>query len=250
MTIASSIIEATPKADIIFYSVPNDAAAHAVLKEILKADVKGKVVVNCSTVHPDTTTKEADAVNTSGGSFVACPVFGSASMADAGQLINVIAGNTEAVKKILPFCKGVISRETIDISGQGPELGALLKIIGNTVVLNIVIALAEGHVLAEKMGLGQDRLHKFIQVIFPGPCIAYSETMVNGNYYKREKPLGPAELGKKDSGFAQRLAKEAGMRLRTIEVAEHLAQQSRTRDFRPERNLQVRVRWIMVTSTP
>jgi 3-hydroxyisobutyrate dehydrogenase-like beta-hydroxyacid dehydrogenase len=63
----------------------------------------------------------------------------------------------------------------------------LLKIIGNTFVLSMVETLAEGHVLAEKTGLGAEMLHKFIETMFPGPYTAYSNRMLSGDYYKREE---------------------------------------------------------------
>ncbi|KIW23043.1 uncharacterized protein PV07_11275 [Cladophialophora immunda] len=221
--VARSIGEATSKADIIFFSVPNDEAVRAVMDQILKAGVEGKVVVNCSTVHPDTSTQEAEAVAAAGGSFVACPVFGSAKMADAGQIIAVLASDDiEAVDKITPLCKGVIARDVIDVSGRGGAAqGPLLKIIGNMFALNIVTALAEGYVLAERAGLGPEQFHQFVQTLFPGPCASYSQLMLSGSYHRSEKPQGPALLARKDAGYAQRLAHEAGVRLRTVEVAQH-----------------------------
>ena len=44
---------------------------------------------------------------------------------------------------------------------------------------------AEGHVLAEKTGLGISNLQKFIAAIFPtGPSMIYSKRMSIGDYYK------------------------------------------------------------------
>ena len=125
VNISRSTVEAVMNADIIFYSVPDDKAALSVLKEILNTNIGGKLVVDCSTVHPDTTMQEANAVHANGGSFVACPVFGSATMAEAGQLISVLAGEGTAVEKVKPFCKGVISREVIDLSGEEPGKATL-----------------------------------------------------------------------------------------------------------------------------
>ncbi|OAP55016.1 hypothetical protein AYL99_10716 [Fonsecaea erecta] len=219
-TIAQSIADATSQADVVFFSVPNDDAVRAVMDQILAAGVAGKVVVNCSTVHPDTSTQEAAAVRAAGGSFVACPVFGSAKMAEAGQIVAVLASDApDALDKIKPLCKGVIARDAIDVSSA--REGPLLKIIGNMFALNVVTALAEGHVLAEKAGLAPAQFHRFVQTLFPGPCAAYSEAMLNGSYHRNEKPQAPALLAKKDAGYAQRLATEASVRLRTLEVAQH-----------------------------
>jgi 3-hydroxyisobutyrate dehydrogenase-like beta-hydroxyacid dehydrogenase len=90
-------------------------------------------------------------------------------MADAGQLVCVLAGPKESVEKVKPYTKGVIGKANVDFSGQPAGKATLLKIIGNTFVLNIVESLSERHVLAEKSGLGGENLHQFIETMFPGP---------------------------------------------------------------------------------
>ena len=218
-TVASSIQEATSKADIIFYCLGEDPSVLETLEEILKVDIKGKTIVDCSTVHPDTTAKEAKMVEAKGGEFVACPVFGAPAMADNGQLICVLAGKAEAVQKVMPYTKGVIGRANIDFSGQEPNKATLLKVIGNTFVVGMVNALSEGHVLAEKSGLGVDELHKFIEVMFPGPYAAYSSRMKSGDYYNRPEPLFAVDLARKDARHAMKLAEQSGCRMRQVEVA-------------------------------
>jgi len=219
-TVASSVQEAASKADIIFFCLGDDAAVISNLEEILKTDVKGKIIVDCSTMHPDTTAKEAKMVEDKGGDFVACPVFGAPSMADAGQLICIVAGKADAVQKVLPYCKGVMGRANVDFSGQEPSKATLLKVIGNTFVVGMVTALSEGHVLAEKSGLGVEELHKFIEVMFPGPYSAYSNRLKTGDYYTRPEPLFAVDLARKDARHAMALAEKGECRMRQVEVAD------------------------------
>jgi 3-hydroxyisobutyrate dehydrogenase-like beta-hydroxyacid dehydrogenase len=127
-TVAKSIPDAVAKADIVFYCLGEDPSVLSMLEEITKSDISGKVIVDCSTVHPDTTAKEAETIKAKGGHFVACPVFGAPAMADAGQLICVLAGEADAVGKVKPYCKGVMGRENIDLSGQEPSKATLLKV--------------------------------------------------------------------------------------------------------------------------
>lgn len=219
-TVASSATEAASKADIIFYCLGDDAAVLSTLEEVLKTDVKGKIVVDCSTVHPDTTAQESKMVDAKGGSFVACPVFGAPAMAESGQLICVLAGKPDPVAKVKPYCKGVMGRENIDFSGQEPSKATLLKVIGNTFVLSMVEALSEGHVVAEKSGLGVDELHKFIEIMFPGPYTAYSNRLRTGDYYKRPEPLFAVDLARKDARHAMALAEKSGCRMKNVELAD------------------------------
>lgn len=224
-TAAASIDEVVSKSDIIFTCVGDDAAINDTIDQALKGNVKGKLFVDCSTVHPDTTEALAKKITAAGAEFVACPVFGAPAMAESGQLVCVLAGPKESVEKVKPYCKGVMGRAIVDFGGQPVGKATLMKVIGNTFILNMVETLSEGHVLAEKSGLGNDNLHQFIETMFPGPYTAYSTRMLSGDYHKREEPLFAVDLARKDARHAMALAKAAGTRLKDVEVADaHLEQ--------------------------
>lgn len=108
-------------------------------------------------------------------------------MADNGQLVCVLAGPASQVERVRPYCTNVMGRATIELVDQPPGKATLLKVIGNTFVLNMVETLAEGYTLAEKSGLGIDNLQRFTETMFPGPYTAYSNRLIGGDYYKREE---------------------------------------------------------------
>ncbi|RMZ06676.1 hypothetical protein D0864_02173 [Hortaea werneckii] len=220
--VVTSIPEAVQQADIIFTCVGDDAAIEETISTALQtpAAAKGKLFVDCSTVHPDTTNKLAQTINAAGASFVACPVFGAPAAADSGNLVCVLAGPAEEVARVKPFCKGVMGRAEIDYSSQPQGAATRLKIIGNTFILAMVETLSEGHVLAEKSGLGTDNLHTFIETMFPGPYTAYSIRLRTGDYYNREEPLFNAKLARKDAGHARDLAESCGAKMKGLEVAD------------------------------
>ena len=64
-------------------------------------------------------------------------------MADSGNLVCVLAGQKAAVDKVKPYTKGVVGRADIDFSGQPAGNSSLLKIVGNTFILNMVEVLSE-----------------------------------------------------------------------------------------------------------
>ncbi len=186
--------------------------------------MKGKLFVDCSTIHPDSTEAVAEAVLAKGAEFVAAPVFGAPAMAEAGQLVGVLAGPKSSVDKARPYFKSVTARAEIVMSDEPYHKASQLKIVGNTFVLNMIEQLAEGHVLAEKSGLGTSYLHQFIEHLFPGPYTAYSTRMLSGDYYKRKEPLFAVDLARKDLGHALKLAEAAGTRLTNAETDDaHLA---------------------------
>lgn len=128
-------------------------------------------------------------------------------MADAGQLICVLAWPTEHVEKV------------IDYTGSAPGKATLLKVIGNTFILSMVETISEGHVVAGKTGSGVDDLHRFLEAIFPGPYTAYSNWMRSGDYHQREEPLFSAKLTRKDAGHAMALAERAGVQMKNAPLA-------------------------------
>ncbi|CAO2652975.1 Nn.00g023860.m01.CDS01 [Neocucurbitaria sp. VM-36] len=218
--VVDTINDAAKQSDIIFMCLGDDAAVNSAVDKILEEDVKGKLVVDCSTVHPDTTNALETRVTEKGAEFVGMPVFGAPAMADNGQLVCVLAGTKSACSKVTPFTKGVMGRADIDFSGQPAGNATLLKVIGNTFILNMVSQLSEGHVLAEKSGLGVDNLHNFISTMFPGPYTAYSQRMLQGDYYQREEPLFHIDLARKDARHAKSLADQSGSSVKMLELAQ------------------------------
>ena len=141
-------------------------------------------------------------------------------MANTGQLVCVIAGPRSQTERVIPICKGVMGRANIDFSDQHPEKATHLKIVGNTFILSMVTTLSEGHVLAEKSGLGSQNLHTFIENLFPGPYVAYSKRIMEGDYYKRDAPLFAVDLARKDAKHAKDMAESVGTSMKITEVAD------------------------------
>ncbi|KAK8255738.1 NAD binding domain of 6-phosphogluconate dehydrogenase-domain-containing protein [Phyllosticta capitalensis] len=219
-TVASSVQEAVQSADIIFTCLGDDKAVNDTIDAALQQDVKGKLFVECSTVHPETTNALAERITAKGAEFVASPVFGPPAMADAGELIFVLAGPAKSVEKVKPYATGVMGKSIIDFSDQQPGKASLLKVIGNTFVFQMIETLAEGHVLAEKSGLGGPQLHQFVEAVFPGPYTSYSERIQQGEYYKREEPLFSVDLARKDTKHALKLAEDSGTKMAALEVVD------------------------------
>jgi 3-hydroxyisobutyrate dehydrogenase-like beta-hydroxyacid dehydrogenase len=117
------------------------------------------------------------------------------------------------VEKVIPYCKDD-GRVNIDFGDQPAEKATLLKVIGNTFILSIIGTISEGYVAAEKTGLGVDALQQFLEMMFPGPYIAYLTRVKSGDYYKREEPLFAVDLAMKGSRHAQSLANKAGVQMK------------------------------------
>ncbi|KAI0132369.1 6-phosphogluconate dehydrogenase 2 [Xylariales sp. AK1849] len=218
--VVTSPEEGVKRADIIFTCLSNDKAVDELYSTLLKAgDLEGKLFVECSTIHPDSTEKTAKAVLDAGAEFVASPVFGAPPAADAGQLIFVLAGPKKSIDKLRPYTTGVMGKGEIPLDDKPYGTASKLKLIGNTFVLNMVSQLAEGFTLAEKLEVGTAPLKQFIDGLFGGVYSAYGDRMLKGTYHKMEEPLFSADNAIKDAGHAEDLAKAAGMEVRHAGVA-------------------------------
>ena len=129
--------------------------------------LQGKVYTDCSTVHPDTSVSVAKDIAAAGGSFVAAPVFGASSMAEAGKLIFVTAGPAAATTRIAPYLVDVMGKAVIPM-GEEVSKSSLLKIAGNICVVSFMEVISEAHVFAEKTGLGTGVLEDMLGTMF-GP---------------------------------------------------------------------------------
>lgn len=217
--IAYTLPEATSSSDIIFTCLSNDQA----LRETITASLphaKNKLFVDCSTVHPDTTTEIASTLSANGASFIASPVFGAPAMAETGQVICVLAGPSSSISRVKPFTTGVISKADIEFRDEDVCKASQLKVLGNTFVLNMVQTIAEGMVVAEKSGLGTEALQRFIEAVFPGAYVAYAGRMVSGDYHTRKEPLFAVDLAKKDAGHALDMAERVGATMRGVQSAD------------------------------
>ncbi|KAI1386288.1 6-phosphogluconate dehydrogenase 2 [Hypoxylon trugodes] len=218
--IIDSIEEGVKKADIIFSIVSNDAAVEGIFNTVAKGDVTGKLFVECSTIYPETTEKVAKLVVDKGAEFVASPVFGAPAMANAGQLIFCPAGPKSAIEKLRPYTIGVMGKSMIPFDDQPYANSLKLKLIGNSMVVNMVSVLGEAYTLAEKSGIGAAPLKQFVDGLWGGVYSAYSERMISGTYWKMEEPLFSANNARKDAGHAMELAKSSGTELKLVKVAD------------------------------
>jgi len=204
---------------IIFICLSDDAAVRATIKELCATSITGKLIIDCSTIHPTTTTEIAEQITSHGAEFVAMPVFGAPAVADAGLLVCVPAGPSKSVDKVLPYCNGVLGRHVISFAGEDYTKAATLKLLGNTLVFQMVEALSAAHVVAEKCGIGSSKMHEVIDSLFGGVYTNYSRRMISGDY-SRDDPLFAVDLARKDIRHARDIAGACGAEFKALEVAD------------------------------
>ncbi|URD50953.1 NAD(P)-dependent oxidoreductase [Chroococcidiopsis sp. CCNUC1] len=169
-TQANTPAQAVANAEIVMYCLSNEEAiADTVFGEdgILSGVHQGQIAIDMSTVHPNTSRREAVAYAEKGVEFIDAPVFGSKNESAAGGLWIVVGGKKEVFEKVKPILEPL--SETIHYMGE-TGMGATMKLVGNAVVISQIEALGEAMILAKKAGLNpQDVLDVLHVTDFKSP---------------------------------------------------------------------------------
>lgn len=111
--------------------VSNDHVHRTLLNTALSsnASLKDKIMVDCSTIHPQTVSQSAVQLKEREASFLSAPVFGGNPIAVAGKLVFALGGPKQAKEAVKPLIQDVMGRTVIDC-GEEASKAALLKIAG------------------------------------------------------------------------------------------------------------------------
>ncbi|KAJ5888976.1 hypothetical protein N7495_009017 [Penicillium taxi] len=216
-----SITDIVRDSTIIFISINNDEVLQDMITQIISVgDLTDKIIVDTTTVHPDTSKEVSGQLARENAFLVSGPVFGSAQMAAERKILMVAAGPECAIHRISPYIKGVIARDMIEVAQQ-PEKAALLKIIGrNFLVSGLTELIGEAQVFAEKSNLGCEVVEKLLEAQFGPLPVMISKRLTQGVYIppKDTSPWSNLDLALKDTGHAIDCAAAVETRLPVGEV--------------------------------
>ena len=201
---------------LICQQVSDDNTLRSLVDQIasIGSPLRGKIFVDTTTLHPDTTTAVAKQLEGLGAVYIAAPVFGSTPVAQAGQLLVAVAGRASAVSVIELYLEGVIARGIIRV-GEDPAQALLLKTTSNMLTAGMMYLISEAHTLAEKSGLPSSVLESLIEQNLGTYAHGVSKRMTSGAYLPviGQAPQSSLELGIKDVHHGVDLARSKGMRL-------------------------------------
>jgi 3-hydroxyisobutyrate dehydrogenase len=144
--------------DAIIVMLLNDAASDAVYRGpsgLLKGKLAGKLVIDMSTVRPDTMQMVGAAVSQQGAAFVECPVGGSIGPAREGKLFALVGGEQTDIARAKPVLEQLCRRiEHVGALGSG----STVKLAVNLPLLVYWQALGEALTICKPLDLPADRL--------------------------------------------------------------------------------------------
>jgi 3-hydroxyisobutyrate dehydrogenase-like beta-hydroxyacid dehydrogenase len=204
--------EAAAGADIVLVSLADDAALSAAYRgpDGLVAGVRpGAVVVDTSTVRPDTVRALAPLVESAGATLLDAPVSGSVPVVERGELTFMVGGDPAALDRVRPVLD-VLSARVFHLGGQGS--GATMKLVVNSVICALNHALSEALVLAEKAGLARETVYDvFATSAVAAPFVHYKRSAFE---HPEDAPVAfRLDLLAKDGALIAELADRAGARM-------------------------------------
>lgn len=198
--------------DIVLISLSDDAALEHVYTgpEGLLAGLRpGTVVLETSTVDPDTVRGLAPQVEEHSASLLDAPVSGSVQLVERGELTFMVGGDTEALERVRP----VLDLLAAKVFHLGPAgTGATMKLAVNSIVHGLNQALSESLVLAEKAGLPREAAYEvFAASAIGAPFVQYKRAAFE---HPRDAPVAfMLDLVAKDLELIDALAHRVGARM-------------------------------------
>jgi 3-hydroxyisobutyrate dehydrogenase-like beta-hydroxyacid dehydrogenase len=144
--------EVAERVDVIFTSLPDDAALEAVGSGpdgILAGITARKIWLDMSTVSPHASRDVAERVRARGAAMLDAPVSGSIPQVQAGTLTIMVGGDEEAFSQVEPLLRELGSPTHVGENGQG----LVLKLAVNISLAVQMLAFSEGLLLAERAGI-------------------------------------------------------------------------------------------------
>src|SRR5713226_5268863 len=181
--------------DVLIVMLLNDAAIEAVYRGpngVLKSKLAGKLVIDMSTVRPDTMTSVGASVAQQGAAFVESPVGGSTGPAKEGKLFGLVGGTKADVARAMPVLEQLCRR--IEHVGEVGS-GSMMKLAVNLPLLVYWQALGEALTICKPLNLPADRLIDILTDTSGAP------TAMKGRGPVIAKVLGGAPLGETAFGL-------------------------------------------------
>ena len=141
--------------DIIFFMISNYSAALEVLNENVLSKIKGKKIVNMSTISPTESKAVGKLVIENNGKYIEAPVSGSVGAATAGVLL-ILAGGNEADTKDLYSIFDILGSKTYYFGELGKATGA--KLVLNSLLGIFGEAYSEVLLLAQNFGIDTETI--------------------------------------------------------------------------------------------
>jgi len=155
--VADSAAAAAAEADVLLTSLADDAAVKAVFGAASDGFHDGQIVLEMSTIAPETVRAIEPDVREHGATLLDAPVSGSVPVVERGELLIMVGGDAGALETARPALEA-LSKKILHMGELGA--GAATKLAVNALVHGLAVALSESLVLAEKAGVDRSAAYE------------------------------------------------------------------------------------------
>lgn len=210
---AASLATLAGNVDIIMTCVSRDEDLREVVAGFAPGLSHGKVIIDTSTVSPDTARDLAHQLATQNAIFLDAPVSGGVEGAKNKTLAMMIGGDQQALMRVRPVLETIAGY--IEYIGP-PGSGQACKMINQVMVAGINQAVTEALALGSAMNLPMD---KVMAVVGKGAAANWflnkrGATMLAGNF----EPGFKVSLHYKDLAICKNMAQKLGTHLTVVEM--------------------------------
>jgi 3-hydroxyisobutyrate dehydrogenase len=151
----ATLAELAAPCDVIALCVTADADVLGLIEALAPHLKPGAIVIDHSTVAPDTARQAAVRVAQVGAHFLDAPVSGGVEGAKNGKLSVMVGGDADVLQRALPVLEAYALRVT-HLGDVGA--GQATKAVNQVLVAGIAQAVCEGLALGDALGLDPERL--------------------------------------------------------------------------------------------
>jgi 3-hydroxyisobutyrate dehydrogenase-like beta-hydroxyacid dehydrogenase len=231
--VAASARDAAAAAPVVLSSLADDAAVLATYRgrDGLAAGLQpDAVVVETSTVAPETIAALRADVEARGAHLLDAPVSGSVQLVERGELMVMVGGDGGALERARPVLD-TLAKTVLHVGELGA--GATMKLAVNSVVHALNVALSEALVLAERAGVERTRAYEvFAASAAAAPFVLYKRAAFER---PEETPVAfSLDLVAKDLDLILALAGQVGADLEQAAATRALVQRAADAGYGPE----------------
>jgi 3-hydroxyisobutyrate dehydrogenase-like beta-hydroxyacid dehydrogenase len=158
--LAGDVAAVAHAAPVIITSLPNPAALHATVAEIVAAKLPKRTIIEASTFTLADKLAAEQALTRASHIALDCPVSGTGAQAKVKDLVIYASGEARAIAKLKPVFLG-IGRAVHDLGVYGN--GSRMKYVANLLVAIHNVASAEAMVLGIKSGLDPKQIFELVK---------------------------------------------------------------------------------------
>jgi 3-hydroxyisobutyrate dehydrogenase len=203
---AGDPLAAAREAEFVFTMLPDDArVAQVYLGEggLIAGLSSRPLLVDCSTVGPDTSRALAAAAAARGLTMLDAPVSGGPHGAEAATLAFMVGGPAQGVAAVTPILKAM-GRAILHVGESGA--GSVAKLCNNMVAAVVMASTAEALALGAAQGLDPARLSEVMAASSGGSFV-----VSRWNPWPGVTPEAPASRGYRDGFQIALMLKDLGL---------------------------------------